>query len=212
MSDETAIGFAGTPERRGHPRGSPGEQSPLQARAAFLKNRSWELVVGLNRGACTRGGAQHGQNSESYAAVEAEWRQTQTEIHSLAETIEFLRQCHRRAPFLFFNGNTFADVGRTIVDLIFAELSPGRRREVMSAVAHHIAGVLPWEAMVEIVESLSTTADWKPGDRVKMLRGSLHGKILRVLENGRIVWRPDGTTSELTALPESLCADKKEKR
>ncbi len=27
------------------------------------------------------------------------------------ELIEFLRQCHRRAPFLFFNGNTFADVG-----------------------------------------------------------------------------------------------------
>jgi CRISPR-associated Cas5-like protein len=37
-------------------------------RAQFLKNRSWELVVGLNRGACARGGAQHGQNSESFAA------------------------------------------------------------------------------------------------------------------------------------------------
>ena len=37
MSDETAIGPAGAPDRRGHPRGSPGEQSPLQARAAFLK-------------------------------------------------------------------------------------------------------------------------------------------------------------------------------
>jgi hypothetical protein len=212
MSDETAIGPAGTPERRGHPQGGPGEQSPLQARAAFLKNRSWELIIGLNRGACARGGAQHGQNSESYAAVEAEWRQKQTEIHSLAETIEFLRQCHRRAPFLFFNGNTFADVGRTIVDLIFAELSTGRRREVMSAVAHYIAGVLPWEAMEEIVESLSAASNWKPGDRVKTLRGSLHGKILRILKDGRIVWQPDGMTSELTALPESLCADKKAKR
>lgn len=110
--------------------------------------------------------------------------------------------------FLFFNGNTFADIGRTMVDLIFAELSTGRRREVMSAVAHYIAGVLPWETMKEIVESLSKTADWKPGDRVKTLRGSLHGKILRVLEDGRIVWQPNGTTSELTALPESLCLDK----
>ena len=79
----------------------------------------------------------------------------------------------------------------------------------MSAVAHYIAGVLPWEAMAEIVDSLSATADWKPGDRVKTLRGSLHGKILRVLEYGRIVWQPNGTHSELTALPESLCADEK---
>jgi hypothetical protein len=211
VNNETAIGPAGTPEGRGHPRGSSGEQSPLQARAAFLKNRSWELVVGLNRAACTRGSAQHGQNSESYAAIEAGWRQRQAEACSLAETIEFLRQCHRRAPFLFFNGNTFADVGRTIVDLVFAELSTGRRREVMSAVAHYIAGVLTWEAMAEIVESLSATSNWKPGDRVKTLRGSLHGKILRVLKDGRIVWQPNGTTSELTALPESLYADKKEK-
>jgi hypothetical protein len=211
MTDETAIGPAGAPEGRRHPQGSSGEQSPLQARAAFLKNRSWELVIGLNQGACARGGAQHGKNSESYAAVEAEWRQRQNEICSLAETIEFLRQCHRRAPFLFFNGNTFADIGRTTVDLIFAELSTGRRREVMSAVAHYIAGVLPWDPMVEIVESLSATADWKPGDRVKTLRGSLRGKILRILKDGKIVWQPDGTTSELTALPESLCADQKRK-
>src|SRR5580658_2544879 len=112
MSDEAAIGSAGASDRRGHPGGSPGEQSPLQARAAFLKNRSWDLVVSLNRGACARGSAQHGQNSESYGAVEAEWRQGQTIVRSLAETLEFLRQCHRRAPFLFFNGNTFADVGR----------------------------------------------------------------------------------------------------
>jgi hypothetical protein len=123
-----------------------------------------------------------------------------------------LRQCHRRAPFLFFNGNTFAEVGRTTVDVVFAELSTSRRREVMSAVAHYIAGVLPWEAMKDIVESLSETADWKPGDRVKTLRGSLHGKILRSLEDSRIVWQPNGTTSELTALRESLCLDKKARR
>ena len=61
--------------------------------------------------------------------------------------------------------------------------------------------------MIDAIETLSATADWKPGDRVKTLRGSLHGKILRVLKDGRIVWQPNGTDSELTALPESLCAD-----
>jgi len=79
----------------------------------------------------------------------------------------------------------------------------------MSAVAHYIAGVLPWDAMAEIVESLSETADWKPGDRVKTLRGSLRGVIVRMLDDGRIVWQPDGTKSELITLPESLCADGK---
>jgi hypothetical protein len=204
MDDETEIGSAGAPDGRGHPGGSSGEQSPLQARAQFLKNRSWELVVSLNRGACARGGAQHGFNRETQAACASEWHRRQAEVLSLAETIEFLRLNHRRAPFLFFNGNTFADIGRQITAAVFADLGTGRRREVVSAVAHYIAGVLPWEAMADIVELLSETADWKPGDRVKTMRGSTHGVIVRLQEDGRIVWRPNGTESELMALPESL--------
>src|SRR6266705_7038756 len=204
MGDETEIGSAGAPDRRGHSRGGPGEQSPLQARAEFLKNRSWELVVSLNRGACARGGAQHGFNRETQATCASDWAGKQGQVLSLAEAIEFLRQCHRRAPFLFFNGNTFADVGRALVDLIFAELSTGRRREVMSAVAHYIAGVLPREAMVEIVEALCESAEFQPGDRVKTLRGSTRGVVRRILPDGRMAWQPDGSQSELLALPESL--------
>jgi hypothetical protein len=207
MDDEAALGSAGASDRRGHPGGSSGQQSPLQARAAFLKNRSWELVIGLNRGACARGGAQHGFNRETQGACASQWAEKQKQILTLAETVEFLRQCHRCAPFLFFNGNTFADVARQITAAVFADLSTGRRREVMSAVAHYIAGVLPWEATVGIVESLVESSDWKVGDRVKTLRGSLHGVIVRVLQDGRVVWKPTGAADDLTALPESLCRD-----
>lgn len=79
----------------------------------------------------------------------------------------------------------------------------------MSVVAHYIAGVLSWEAMVEIVDSLSQSADLKSGDRVKTLRGSTRGVIIRVLKDGRVVWQPDGTESELTGLPESLLPETK---
>jgi len=83
MSDEAEIGSAGATDRPGHPGGSPGEQSPLQTRAQFLKNRSWELVVGLNRGACARGGAQHGFNRETQAACASEWAAKQGQVLSL---------------------------------------------------------------------------------------------------------------------------------
>jgi hypothetical protein len=105
--------------------------------------------------------------------------------------------------------NTFATIGRELALAVFSDLPPARKREVSSAIAHYIAGVLDRGAMIEAVESLSETANWKPGDRVKTLRGSLRGKILRVLDYGRIIWQPAGTKSELTALPESLCADEK---
>jgi hypothetical protein len=75
-------------------------------------------------------------------------------------------------------------------------------------VAHYIAGVLDRESMVEIVQSLSETADWKPGDRVKTLRGTTHGVIVRLMKDGRVAWKPDGVTAELMALPESMVREK----
>lgn len=73
---------------------------------------------------------------------------------TLLGALELLRSFHRRAPFLFFNGNTFADFGRGMADALFADLVALRRREVVSAVGHYIAGVLDRESMIGAVESL----------------------------------------------------------
>jgi hypothetical protein len=126
---------------------------------------------------------------------------------TLLETLDYLKQQHRRAPFLFFNGNTFATIGRELALAIYSDLPPARKREISSAFAHYIAGVLDRGAMAGIVDSLSEAADWKCGDRVKTLRGSLRGVIVRLRKDGRVVWKPDGAENELPALPESLCRD-----
>ena len=152
----------------------------------------------------------HGTNSETGGACAEEWETRRRDTFSLGEVLDFLKGFHRKAPFLFFNGNTFADIGRRLSTALFSDLPSVRQREVSSAIAHYIAGVLDREAMVGIVESLCVSAELKAGDRVKTLRGTTSGVILRVLEDGRVVWRPAGSQSELTALPESLLADLKE--
>jgi hypothetical protein len=63
--------------------------------------------------------------------------------------------------------------------------------------------------MFGIVESLCETASFQPSDRVMTLRGSTRGTILRLLDDGRVVWRPDGSLTELTTLPESLARAQK---
>lgn len=209
MADETAPRSFEAPDGGGHCRGSGGECSPLQARAAFLANWNWELVIGINRRTCARGGAQHGINSEAGATCEERWgREHQGEL-TLGESFDLLRQFHRAAPFLFFNGNTFASIGREMALAIFEGLPTIRRREVSSAIAHYIAGVLDRDSMVGVVESLWQVAQLQPGDRVKTLKGTLHGVITRVLDDGRVAWRPDGAMSELVALPESLETEKR---
>ena len=124
----------------------------------------------------------------------------------MAVAYDSLREFHKRAPFLFFNGNTFAAIGRELSYALFSDLPALRKREVGSATAHYIAGVLDRTVMMQVVESLCDTADLKPGTRVKTLRSSTHGVVLRVLEDGRIVWRTE-SGSELIALPESLKAE-----
>ena len=208
MADEIEIRPGGESDTRDAHGKRPGQQSPLQGRAAFIKNWDWQFVTGLNRGSCERGKAQHGNSSEAHDRVRQRWEDLRPQVLTLGEALDFLLQCHRAAPFLFFNGNTFADVGRTVVDFVFADLPTGRRREVMSAVAHYIAGVLDRQSMIGLVEGLCKAAEFKPGDRVKTLRGSTSGVILKMLGDGRLVWQPDGTKSEVTALPESLLKEK----
>jgi hypothetical protein len=209
MPDETEIGSAGTPDRRGYPPGSGELSSPFQARAQFFKNWSWESVVSINRGACERGRAQHGINSEARTTGPEKWESLRTQALTLAQATDELRGLHRLAPFLFFNGNTFATIGRELALAVFSDLPPGRKREAGSAIAHYIAGVLERDSMVAVIESLVESTSFAAGDRVKTLRGSTHGRVLRVLEDGRLVWQPDESSAELTALPESLVRDRK---
>lgn len=200
MPDETPHRPAEIRDAGGGDKGGAGAESPLQTRAAFLANWDWQSVIGHNRGMCARGGAQHGANSESAGAVAQDWQRRREVESSFAEALEFLRSCHRRAPFLFFNGNTFADY-------LFAELPHHRRRQATSAIAHYVAGVLDGEAMSAMLTELCAAADFAPDQRVKTLRGSMRGVITRVLEDGRVAVRAEGSASELFCLPESLLPD-----
>jgi len=188
MSDETANRFAGGTDDGGHSGRSRREPAPLQSRAKFLQNWDWPSVTHINGGLCERSRAQRGVNSETHAAVAEEWEKRRASELTLLETFQFLKSCHRRAPFLFFNGNTFAEIGRALTTALFRELSFHRRKEVSSAVAHFITGVLDLESMTGMVESLCESAEFKTGDRVKTLRGSISGVILKILGDGKIVW------------------------
>jgi hypothetical protein len=208
MCDETANRPAGAPDRGGHSERSRGEPAPLQSRAKFLQNWDWLSVTQINGGLCERGRAQQGVNSETHAAVAEEWEKRRAGELSLLETFEFLKSCHRRAPFLFFNGNTFAEIGRALTTALLRDLPLHRRKEAASAAAHFITGVLGRDSMIGMMDDLCESADLKAGDAVKTLRGSMSGKIIRVLPDGRVVWRADAG-AELTALPESLIRQKK---
>jgi hypothetical protein len=106
MSDEAEVRSGGESDTGDGDGERARQQSPLQGRAAFVKNWDWQHVTDLNRGSCERGKAQFGNNSETHERVRQLWETARTQVLTLGETLDFLFQCHRAAPFLFFNGNT----------------------------------------------------------------------------------------------------------
>jgi hypothetical protein len=212
MSDEAPIGSAGRTDGGGHSGRSRGEPAPLQSRAKFLQNWDWSSVAKINSGLCERGKAQRGINSETHAAVAEEWEKSRAAELTLLETLRFLKSCHRRAPFLFFNGNTFAEIGRALANVLFSDLPFHRRKEASSAAAHFVTGVLDEPLMIAAVNALGIAASFAPGDRVTTLRGSTRGVIVRLENDGRVVWRPDRAESDLSTLPESLLREPPRKK
>src|SRR5271157_5819936 len=85
--------------------------------------------VGSLSSASTEERAQHGFNRETQETCRRDWEEKPPQTLSIDEAVKFLRQCHRRAPFLFFHGNTFADIGRQISAAVFADLPPARSHE-----------------------------------------------------------------------------------
>jgi len=211
MSDETPLRSGRQSDARHGVAGSAGEPASLQGRASFLKNWDWVAVARINERLCGSGRAQHGKNSETHAACEEEWREGVQNKRTLLETLGWLRSFHRKAPFLFFNGNTFAEIARILTDSLFVEFPHSRRREAASLAAHYVAGVLDHESVVPALASLAEAADFKPGDRIQTLRGSMTGTVVRVLADGRIKWKAD-SGAELVALPESLVKQKKKSK
>ena len=208
MSDDTSLRSRERNHAGDGVGGSAGEPAPLQGRAAFLANWSWQSVTRINERLCSGGRAQHGKNSETHASCEKGWSEGCKVERSLPETLDWLRSFHRKAPFFFFNGNTFSEIARTLTDALFAELPRARRRESASLAAHFVAGVLDRELLLSGLSSLVEAADFKTGDRICTLKNSLQGVVKEILSDGRILWLPDGCESELIALPETLLKEK----
>lgn len=170
-----------------------GNATSLQTRAYFLKEWGWELVTDINKRTCQRGGAQHGVNPETHDQVKARWEAFSSQESTLEETFLFLKECHRSAPFLNFNGNVFAGFASTLSDVVFREVPQLKRQEIRSAVGHVVAGKITVQEMRTITKAMEQATELKPGDSVKSLAGSMRGKVTKLLPDGRVEFQtPQG--------------------
>jgi len=116
----------------------------------WLSARPWDAVVFINEDLCRAGHAQHGKTSDGYERTKLMWESEHQKTMPLEVAIELCCKAHRSAPFLNFNGNTFAAIARQISQGIVAGLDRMKAKTFISAVGHYVAGVLSKEQFLRI--------------------------------------------------------------
>lgn len=111
----------------------------MGSKREWLALYTWEFVTAQNLLLCEAKGALHKPTSDGYDATRNLWISRHLEQMELHEAAEFCRECHRMAPFCFYNGNTFAAIIRDVVNLM--HLPPEQAVVIRSLAGHIVAGV-----------------------------------------------------------------------
>lgn len=106
---------------------------------AWIKDIKWNYVVSQNATLCKARTAHHGPTSEGYSLTRDFWESNFRTEFEIPELLQFLKSCHRMAPFTNYNGNTFAAIGRIIVER--AGFLDSELKSVRSLAGHIVAGV-----------------------------------------------------------------------
>ena len=125
------------------------DEATMLAPKKWLEPIPWDVVEFINQSACTRAQAQFGHTSDGYAQAKQLWEQGMTREILLEEALDICLKCHRLAPFLNFNGNTFAGIAKAMVREILPHLGPKLSQAFESVVGHYVAGTEGREALLK---------------------------------------------------------------
>jgi len=120
----------------------------------WLEDWPWETVVAINAGLCKEKNALHKPTSGGYESVRKLWEKSRTRELTLGETLDICRQCHKLAPFCFYNGNTFVAIGRTLIRDVLRKMSPVKAHGFRSVVGHYIAGTAGADELAKALAEL----------------------------------------------------------
>jgi hypothetical protein len=120
----------------------------------WLKDWPWQTVIAINAGLCKEKSALHKPTSDGYAPAQKLWETAGRRELTLRETLDICRECHKLSPFCFYNGNTFAAIGRTIIQPLLQKLSPVKAHGLRGVVGHYIAGTAGADELGKALDDL----------------------------------------------------------
>jgi hypothetical protein len=146
---------------------------------------TWAAVEAINTNLCENANAAVGRNSEGYEKAKQLWKSSPKQL-PLKDALALAHKCHRAAPFLNFNGNTFVSIFRLLIPEQVS-LPSSQKAALNSFAGHYIAGTITPQEEQALDLLMTTGAEpLKVGDKVQSLQGAIRGEIKEILADGTV--------------------------
>jgi hypothetical protein len=117
----------------------------------WLSAVPWESVLAVNKALCQAQKQEPTFNVQGLEATRQLWQGAVARTLSLKEVFDLCRQCREVGPFTFNNGNTFAAVGRALLEDWLKSLPPVEAQIVRTTVGHYIVGLVGQRELAQVL-------------------------------------------------------------
>ena len=122
-----------------------------QSDKQWLSVAPWDSVLAVNKALCQAQKFEALNNAKGYEPARRLWEKSVEKSMSLPEALDICHDCHELGPFTFNNGNTFAAIGRTLVEEQLKAVPPVEAQILRTTMCHYIVGMIGRKELQEVL-------------------------------------------------------------
>jgi hypothetical protein len=129
---------------------------------AWLAAMPWDSVTTLNNALCQAQKLEPLNNAITHDRARSLWNKSVAKVLTIGDALETCRDCQELSPFTFNNGNTFAAIGRTLIEDYLKQMPPVEAQIIRTTVCHYIAGLVSEKELRQVLKHFEKLLDTLP--------------------------------------------------
>lgn len=128
----------------------------------WLNAVPWDSVLLLNKSLCQAQKLDPLTNAKGYDKAERLWQGAVRKTMNLRDALDLCHEAFDLGPFTFNNGNTFAAIGRTLIEEPLKMMPPVEAQIIRTTVCHYIAGLIGRKELLQVLRHFEEMLDAAP--------------------------------------------------
>lgn len=128
----------------------------------WLSAAPWDSVLAVNKALCQAQKIDPLNSAKGYEPARRLWEKSVEKSISLPQALDICRDCHELRPFMFNNGNTFAAIGRTLVEEQLKAVPPVEAQILRTTMCHYIVGLIDRKELQQVLRHFESLLNVNP--------------------------------------------------